>query len=65
MDLGIGGRTAVVCASSRGLGKACHWVCPPQHVGLSAFSKALSVEVARDNVTRPAWHAPGTLDWAV
>jgi 3-oxoacyl-[acyl-carrier protein] reductase len=23
MDLGIGGRTAVVCASSRGLGKAC------------------------------------------
>ena len=23
MDLGIGGRMAVVCASSRGLGKAC------------------------------------------
>ncbi|HBZ19270.1 MAG TPA: 3-oxoacyl-ACP reductase, partial [Betaproteobacteria bacterium] len=23
MDLGINGRTAIVCASSRGLGKAC------------------------------------------
>ena len=30
MDLGIAGRKAIVCASSKGLGRACAFMCSAQ-----------------------------------
>jgi 3-oxoacyl-[acyl-carrier protein] reductase len=58
MDLGIAGRSAIVCASSRGLGKACAlalvkegvdvWICARNEIGLEEAQKELAAAGAGD-----------------
>ena len=54
MDLGIAGRTAIICASSRGLGKACAHALAQAGVNIvingrdEAVLEATAKEIARD-----------------
>src|SRR5437764_1065208 len=59
MDLGIAGRKAIVCASSRGLGRAC--AMELARAGLTAFLAGVARSVAASNVTIN-FVLPGTFD---
>ena len=49
LDLGIKGRKAIVCAASKGLGRACATALA--RAGLTGFVAGLARQVARHNVT--------------
>ena len=62
MDLGINGKTAIVCASSKGLGKACakHLAEAGCKVVLNGRNEA-SLDAAADEIAAVATHAPITV----
>ena len=65
MDLGLEGRKAIVCASSRGLGKGCATALAEAGVSLVLNGRASCGFVARDPESRTRSHRaspePGTL----
>jgi 3-oxoacyl-[acyl-carrier protein] reductase len=60
MDLGIRGRTAIVCASSQGLGKGCAQALAEAGVALiiNGRNQALLDQTAQE--IREAWNVPVT-----
>ena len=54
MDLGINGRTAIVCAASKGLGKACAMQLAKEGVNVVIASRTKAdIEVRRRKSARP------------
>src|SRR5213076_628399 len=54
MDLGIRGRNAIVCASSRGLGKACALALALEGVNITMMARTKDVLEAAANEIREA-----------
>ena len=58
MDLGIAGRKAIVCASSRGLGRGCAEALAAAGLGLGQLARSLWVGGGSPlKLSRPAVHA--------